>query len=157
MGVHPVVEILDVGDSVYDAAGTEDIGIFGEKGRRDDAGLVLPGFEMRVREEEEEGGEGMFFEKVGEEFHSVGADNGDVVVGGRVGDTEGSDAIGDIICDLDANLEAEDAHVGILRGKLDEETAKAAADVCPLGRFSVGKVGGPIEAVGRGWITQRVV
>lgn len=157
VGVHPVVEILDVSDGVYDATGTEDVGILGEEGRGDDAGLVLPGFEMGVREEEEEGGEGVFFEKVGEELHGVGADDRDIVVGGRVGDAEGGDAIRDIVGDLDADLEAEDADVGVEGGELDEEAAEAAADVCPLGGPAVGEVGGPVEGGGGGRVEEGVV
>lgn len=144
MGFHPVMEIFDVCNGIDDTARTEDVGVFCEKGWGDDACLVLPGLEMGIREEEEEGREGVLLEKIGEEFHGVGTDNGDVVVMGRrveailsrvlgcMGDTEGSNAVADILGDLDADLKAEDADVGIMWCKIDEETAKAAPDVSPL-------------------------
>lgn len=42
-------------------------------------------FEMRVWEAEEEEAEGSAGEEVGEEFHGVGAEGGDVVVGWGLG------------------------------------------------------------------------
>ena len=43
---------------------------------------MLAGLEVRVREAEEEMGERGAGEEVGEEFHGVGAEGGDVLVGG---------------------------------------------------------------------------
>jgi len=43
---------------------------------------VFAGFEVGVWEAEEEGGELGLVEEVGEEFHGVGAEDGDVLVGG---------------------------------------------------------------------------
>ncbi len=43
---------------------------------------MLAGFEVGVWEAEEEGGELGLVEEVGEEFHGVGAEDGDVLVGG---------------------------------------------------------------------------
>ena len=81
MSTHPVVEVADVGNSVDDAAGAEDVGILCEKSGGDDACLVLSCLEVGVGEEEEERGEGVFGEVVGGEFHAVGAHDGDVLVG----------------------------------------------------------------------------
>lgn len=79
---------------------------------------------MRVREAEEELGEGVAGEEVGEELHSVGAEGGDVAVGGGWGVgywgggggvgvgwgevllAEGGDAVGYVVEDLGADFEA---------------------------------------------------
>src|ERR1700761_5982264 len=114
MGMHPLCEIVYVCDGVDDAAWTEDVGVFCEEGWGDDACFVFAELEVRVWEEEEEGAEGGFWEVVWEEFHSIRADNRDILVGvasrgrrGRsgVGGTEGSDAVLDILGDLDAYFE----------------------------------------------------
>lgn len=42
MGLHPVMEIFDVGDGVNDATRTENVGIFCKEGWGDDACLVFP-------------------------------------------------------------------------------------------------------------------
>ena len=83
MGAHPVVEIADVRNGVHDAAGTEDVCVLGQEGRGDDACLVLASLEMGVREEEEEGGEGVLGEIVWHELHRVCADDRYVLVGTR--------------------------------------------------------------------------
>ena len=44
---------------------------------------MLPLLEVRIREAEENGGELGVVEVVGEEFHGVGAEGGDVLVGSR--------------------------------------------------------------------------
>ena len=70
---------------------------------------MLARFEMRVREAEEYFGELGFVEEVREEFHSVGAQAGDVLVEGargRVLGAEGGDAVLDVGCDLEAYFEA---------------------------------------------------
>lgn len=83
---------------------------------------MFAGFEMRVGEAEEEQAEGGAGEEVGEEFHGVGAEGGDVVVcrwggvrgrgvggGGRgwsVLGAEGVDAVGDVGGYLGADFEA---------------------------------------------------
>ena len=72
MSHHPKMEVLDVCDGVYNSTGTENISVFGKKGRpegvalgdkveryeaaclRDDSCLVLAGLEMRIREQEED-------------------------------------------------------------------------------------------------------
>lgn len=84
---------------------------------------------MRVREAEEELGEGVAGEEVGEELHGVGAEGGDVAVGGGWGVgcwgggrwgggagggggweevllAEGGDAAGYVVEDLGADFEA---------------------------------------------------
>jgi hypothetical protein len=100
----------------------------------------------------------MFFEKVGEELHGIGADDGNVVVMmSRVCDAQGGDAVNDILGDLDADLKPEDMLVGKARCKLNEETAKTTANVRPVWRISVGKVLGPVEKGGAGWVVERVV
>jgi hypothetical protein len=56
MSLHPFGQVLHVRDGVHDAARTQHICILCQKGRRDDARLVLAQLEVRVREEEEERG-----------------------------------------------------------------------------------------------------
>ena len=105
MGAHPVMQVLDIGDGVDDATGAEDIGVLGKQGGGDDTGLVLPGFEVGIGEEEEEGGEGVLGKVVGQELHGICADDGDILVGAVGGDAQGRDAVLDILGDLDADLE----------------------------------------------------
>ena len=86
---HPLVQVLDVGDRVHLPAGRERVGVLGVEGRGDDARLVLAGFEVRVREAEEDFLQLVFVEEVGEEFHRVGPDAGYVLVVCSWGDGEG--------------------------------------------------------------------
>lgn len=109
---HPIVEVFDVRDRVYDPARAEDICVLGEQGRGDDAGFVLADFEVRVGEEEEELGELCFLDVVWEELHGVCADDGDVAIGSGsigwdgMGETESGDTILDVLGDLDPELHA---------------------------------------------------
>ena len=48
MCFHPFMQIMHIGDRVYDAAGPKYIGVFCKEGRRNDTGLVLAGLEMRI-------------------------------------------------------------------------------------------------------------
>lgn len=108
MRFHPFMEVLDVGDGVYDSTGAQGIGIFSQQRRRYDAGLVLALFEMGIGEQEKESGEGVLCKIVWKKLHGVCADNGDIlIVCGRVGsDTECSDAVLDILRHLDAYFQA---------------------------------------------------
>lgn len=81
--IHPVVQLLDVGDDVHDAAGTQDVGVFGEQRGRDDASFVFARLEVRVREQEKQFRELVFVEEVGQELHTVGTQDADVVVRSR--------------------------------------------------------------------------
>ncbi|KAF1734085.1 hypothetical protein CRV24_005620 [Beauveria bassiana] len=90
---HPLVQGLDVGDCVDDAAGPQRVRVLGVERRRDDARLVLAGFKVRVREADEDFAELGFAEKVGQKLHGVGADAGGVLVGLGVLLTEGVDAL----------------------------------------------------------------
>ena len=72
MAFDPLVQILHIGDGVYDPPGAQNIGILRVERVGYDAGLVLALFEMRVGETEEDFGELVFGEEVGEEFHGVG-------------------------------------------------------------------------------------
>lgn len=69
---------------------------------------MLTLFEMGVRETEEDFAELAFGEEVGEEFHRVGADAGDVLVGGGGGvlDAQGADFFLDVFCDCCADFHA---------------------------------------------------
>ena len=49
-------------------------------------------------------------------------------------DAEGSDAISDILGDLDADLKTENTNIRVERSKVYKEAAKAASDIGPLGR-----------------------
>ena len=72
---HPVEEILHVGGDVSNASRAQDVGVFSEEGRVDDAKAVLGLLKVRIREEEEDFVELAFVEKVGEELHGVGLDD----------------------------------------------------------------------------------
>lgn len=60
---------------------SQDERVFRAQRGADDPLFVFPGFKMRVREAEEDVGELAAVEEVGEEFHCVGAEDGDVLVG----------------------------------------------------------------------------
>lgn len=83
---------------------------------------------MGIGEEEEEGFEGVLRKVIGEKLHGVGANHGDILISAG-GDTEGGDAIMDILGDLDADFKPKDEFVWKLRGKGDEETTESTADV----------------------------
>lgn len=140
MGDHPVVQVLDICDGVDDATWSKDIGILCEESWGDDTGLVFAGFEMGIWEEEEKGREGVLRKKVWKKLHCVGADNGYVVIVVgvviRMGNAKSSDAVANILGDLDTDLEAEDVDVGVAGCKVNEETTETTADVCPLRRSS---------------------
>lgn len=105
-GADPIVQIPYVGDDVDAAAGAHDVGVLGHQGGRDNAGLALAGLEVRVREAEEEAGEGGAREEVGQELHRVGAQRGDVLIRGRLLGSEGEDArVGEVV-HLVADLQA---------------------------------------------------
>lgn len=78
---HPAMQILHIRDGVHFAPGLQHVCILGVQGGADDAGLVFAGLEVRIGEAEEDFLELRFGEEVGEEFHGVGADAGDVLVG----------------------------------------------------------------------------
>ena len=112
---HPIMEILDVSDGIHDASRAQYIGIFSEECGRDNPGLVLACLEMRVGKEKEDGGERVLVKVIREELHGVRADNGDILVRARGAGpgtrarrrgTEGSDAVLDVLGDLDAYFEA---------------------------------------------------
>lgn len=158
MGAHPIVEILDIGDSIDNASWTENVCVLCKEGGRDDAGLVLAGLEVGIWEEEKEGRERMLCEEVGEELHRVGSDDRNIIVMVRFGcGTQRSDAVCDILGDLHAYFKPEDVFVGKSGRQLHEETAKAAANISPLWRMSVGKVVGPVDEPGAGGIVEGVV
>lgn len=140
MELHPLVKILDVGDSVDDAAGTKNVSVLCKESRGDDAGLVFARLEVGIGEEEEEGGEGMLSKVVGEELHGVGANDGDVLKGGGVAgcvrNAQGLDAILNILRDLNSNFEAEHESIGEEGCEGDQETTKSTADICKLWDFA---------------------
>lgn len=112
---------------------------------------------MGVREEEEEGGKGVFCKKVGEEFHSVGTDDGNVVIGCTVGSTESSNAICDVLCDLYADLQAENGDIRIAWSQFYEEAAKATANVSPFWRRGRMVVCRPVDKGWCWWVVKRMV
>ena len=69
---------------------------------------MLPSLEVRVREAQKQVGKLATGEVIGEEFHRVGAESGDVLVGawqpklwwGRILGAEGGDAVCDVVEDL---------------------------------------------------------
>ena len=85
------MQILHICDRVHHASGSQHVCVLGVEGGGDDAGFVFSGFKVRVGEAEEDFGELGFVEEVGEEFHGVGAEDGDVLMGasGRFGGGEG--------------------------------------------------------------------
>jgi len=107
------MQVFDIGDGIHDAAEAQDVGIFCEQGWGYDAGLVLSGLEVRVGEEEEEGGEGVFGKIVWKELHGICTDDRDVLERRRgrgvvrlVCDAQSRDAILDVLGHLDADLHA---------------------------------------------------
>lgn len=75
------MQILYVRDRIHDPARAEDVGVLGAEGGGDDARFVLAGFEVWVGVEEVDAVELVVGEEVGEEFHGVAAQGGDVCVG----------------------------------------------------------------------------
>lgn len=75
-----MVILLDVRDGVHKTTRPQHVGIFGIERLGDDTGLVLAHFKVRVREADEDLGELVLGEEVGEEFHRVAAECGDVFV-----------------------------------------------------------------------------
>ncbi|KAL8826394.1 MAG: hypothetical protein Q9191_003821, partial [Dirinaria sp. TL-2023a] len=65
--------ILHVGDRVHHPALAHHKGVLAVQRRGHDARFVLAGFEMRVREAEEDARKLGFPEEVGQEFHRVAA------------------------------------------------------------------------------------
>ena len=78
---HPAMQILHIRDGVDFPARPEHVCVLGIQRRADDSGFVFPRFEVRVGEAEEDFFELGGGEEVGEEFHCVGAEGGDVLVG----------------------------------------------------------------------------
>lgn len=122
-GADPLVQIAHVRDHVHPAALAHHVRVLGHQRGGDDAGLVLAGLEVRVGKAEEEPCQGGAREEVGQEFHRVGAQRGDVlivwggvgIVGSRGGDGLGSEGEDARVCesvDLGADLEAYDV-VGV--------------------------------------------
>ena len=111
---------------------------------------MLPGLEVRVREAEENLAELGSVEEVGEEFHGVGADAGDVLVesgrsaGGGGGWVLGAERLGffpHVLCYGGADFEAEDEGLGHLWGEGEKQTTEAAANVCYFDLFGHGWTG----------------
>lgn len=75
-----MVILLDVRDGVHKTTGTQHVRIFRIERLGDDTGLVLAHFKVRVWEADENFGELVLAEEVGEEFHGVAADCGNVFV-----------------------------------------------------------------------------
>lgn len=73
------MQILDIRNRIHDPTRPEDIGVLRVESIRYYPSLMFPLFEVRVRETEEDLGELVFGKEVGEEFHGVGADAGDVL------------------------------------------------------------------------------
>lgn len=76
---------FDIGDGVQKPSGPQHVCILGIQARRDDARLVLARLEVRVREADEDLGQLVSGEKIGEELHRVGPESGDVLVPARNG------------------------------------------------------------------------
>ena len=74
------MELLNVRDGIYTPARPHEERILGVQLRGHDTRLVLAGFEMWVREAEEEVRELPSGEVIREELHGVGAEGGDVLV-----------------------------------------------------------------------------
>ena len=72
--------LLHVRDGVHKTTRPQHIGIFRIESLGDNTGLVLAHFKVRVWEADEDFGELVLGEEVGEEFHGVAADCGDVFV-----------------------------------------------------------------------------
>ncbi len=101
------MQLLHIRNRIHLSSRLEDVGILGIELGRDDTGFVFAGFEMRVREAEEDGGELGEGEVVGEEFHGVGAEGGNVLISvGRVLGAKGGDAVCDVVEDLGAEFHA---------------------------------------------------
>lgn len=79
-GPDPIVQIPHIGDHVHPAALAHYVRVLGHQRGGDDAGLVLAGLEVRVRKAEEEPGERGARDEVGEKFHRVGSERGDVLI-----------------------------------------------------------------------------
>lgn len=98
---------------------------------------MLPRLEVRVRKAEEDLAERSAGEEVGQEFHRVGADTGDVAVvvlsaagvRGRLR-AQRFDLGVHVFRDGGADFEAEDEGLRVFGGEGEEEAAEAAADVC---------------------------
>ncbi len=83
----------------------------------------------------------MLFEKVGEKFHGIGPDDRNVVVVScRVGfvpscvsNTERSNAVVDVLCDLHTYLEAKNSDVGIKWCVIYEKPTESTPNVGPFG------------------------
>jgi hypothetical protein len=73
MALHPLVQILHIGNCVHDSAGAQHVRVLGVERVRHDARLVLALLEVRVGETQEDFGELGLGEEVGQEFHRVGA------------------------------------------------------------------------------------
>jgi hypothetical protein len=100
MALHPLVQILYIGNRVHDSAGAQHVRILGVERVGHDARLVLALLEVRVREAEEDFGELGLGEEVGQEFHRVGAQAGYVLIAARRGvlDAQGAGFFLDVFC-----------------------------------------------------------
>lgn len=75
--------LLHVRDRVQQPPRPQHERVLGVQCRGDDPRLVLPGLEVRIGEADEDLGQLAPGEEVGEEFHRVGAEGGDVLVAAR--------------------------------------------------------------------------
>lgn len=80
MPQNPVVILLHIGNSIQQTARLQHIRVLGIQALRDNTSLVLARLEMRIRETNEDLGELVVAEEIGEEFHRVRPDTRDVLV-----------------------------------------------------------------------------
>lgn len=72
--------LLNIGNGVQQPSGPQHVRVLRIQRLGDDARFVLARLEVRVWEADEDLGELVFGEEVGEEFHGVCAEGGDVLV-----------------------------------------------------------------------------
>lgn len=78
--------LLHIGNSIQQTARPKYVSVFSIKRLGNNARLVFPRFEMRIGETDEDLGELMFGEEIGEEFHCVRPMRGDILVTSCDGD-----------------------------------------------------------------------
>jgi hypothetical protein len=81
---HPKVKILNVSDGVHYTARAKDVSVFRVESARDDSSLVFPHLEMRIGKADEDFRNLPLEEKVWQEFHRVGPDAADILVGPKI-------------------------------------------------------------------------
>lgn len=142
---HPAMQILDIRNGVDFAPRFHDKGVLGIQRRAHNARFVLALLEMRIGKAQENLVELLLAEKIGEEFHRVGAYAGDVLIvcfscsfasafftrnSSGMLCAQGARFVLDEFGHGGANFHAEDESVGKFACEGETEAAEAAANVC---------------------------